>query len=835
MKKFFAKLKAFSLIEIMISLLVVSAITAAFAPVISKKIKQGTIYAGGQNIIKSGDSCSQFNHGEGKCKTCFKQACINCDYPTCTGYLSIRECKCTPCNSEECERCNSSGQCLKCNTGNYIGSDKKCHNCTYGKFCDGSSNIFECSRVTTNCEICASKNICTKCKNEYYLSSNSCKNCEAGYFCNGINHEICPDKTYSLGDATNCVKITEIANCVEYSKTSNTCATCKAGYYLKDNSCIKCPAGSYCPDGVNISSCTGTTYSTEGATSCSNSTNASNCASINHTTGACAKCNNGYYVNNNSCTKCSAGSYCDGYTKKDCTGTTYSTEGATSCSNSTAANCATYSKTENKCATCKYGYVMNNNKCELDTYYKLVYGLYVTKYNMGDYKDTQIASSANITIANAGSNCRNTKCCWTGSTSGSNCDASNGNYSGCNRTVCNWAAANAICANYKQDGRTWRLPTTGEMGNWVNYSVGLKNNGLMLCDSTKNANSAQCYSSNACSSKYNSTCNAYSVWSSDVIKQKDTSNILLGGYSYYYFYLSLQNGALNFASYVGENPTNNIFSGGIYGNNKYENYAGLSVRCVSDSIANCVAFSGSNTCTSCKKNYYLSNGKCTAVTKQEGCTAYSSTENKCITCEDAYDLNNGKCTFACKGSYYLKIGKLCVMKKNVGNFSTGTVSLFMSSYGVTEKSVDNDDKKCSDEKCCWYGNISGNSCDSSNGDYSGCNREVCNWAAANTICSKIKTGGKTWRLPSTSEMSNWLSYSKGKGNNGLMLCDMNSGYSSAQCGYKLSCSGATLAYCGPDTYWSNSKHNYYVKNGNWGGPDSNGAGYARSTRCVTSM
>ena len=112
---------------------------------------------------------------------------------------------------------------------------------------------------------------------------------------------------------------------------------------------------------------------------------------------------------------------------------------------------------------------------------------------MGDSKYTQIPQEAYVTMLKPGEACtKEGRCCWQGKTA-DHCSAYKAyDYDHCTRTVCTWEAANAICANYKQDNKTWRLPTTSEMSSWAQYSTGKGENGLMLCDSSSVATSSYC-------------------------------------------------------------------------------------------------------------------------------------------------------------------------------------------------------------------------------------------------------------------------------------------------------------------------------------------------------
>ena len=137
----------------------------------------------------------------------------------------------------------------------------------------------------------------------------------------------------------------------------------------------------------------------------------------------------------------------------------------------------------------------------------------VTKANVGDtyMYGPEISVSADVSVVNAGSICgSNTiddKCCWLGNnigqTSGDGCNDNNGGYSGCKRTVCTWEAAVAACENWAPVDETkgfWRLPRYDELKVWASkldtISVGKGTNGLQFCNS---------YSSSGCASCPNST------------------------------------------------------------------------------------------------------------------------------------------------------------------------------------------------------------------------------------------------------------------------------------------------------------------------------------------
>ena len=131
--------EGFSLVELMISLITVSLISAAFAPVISKKLSKNMISLTSSSPIK-----------------------LDC---------STIDSACNICNGTSCLLCNKN-----CEAGKYKNNSRcKCLNCT-----------------TLNCAECTSS-ACTKCQDGYYLENNECKVCPKGQKCpNGKTQELCP-------------------------------------------------------------------------------------------------------------------------------------------------------------------------------------------------------------------------------------------------------------------------------------------------------------------------------------------------------------------------------------------------------------------------------------------------------------------------------------------------------------------------------------------------------------------------------------------------------------------------------------------------------------------
>ena len=71
----------------------------------------------------------------------------------------------------------------------------------------------------------------------------------------------------------------------------------------------------------------------------------------------------------------------------------------------------------------------------------------MTKYNIGDKNELPIPSS--VKVVAPGTSCTSSgtsMCCWSGGKTAGSCNSANGDYSGCNRTMCDWRAANESCS-----------------------------------------------------------------------------------------------------------------------------------------------------------------------------------------------------------------------------------------------------------------------------------------------------------------------------------------------------------------------------------------------------
>lgn len=114
-------LRAFSLVELMVTLIVISCLVAALAPVITKKLKsQGITIVGGDDDSGGGEvstDCSGLFNED--CKLCNVNFCMQCEKVCTDGYYkNIARCNCLNCETytPNCATCDSVG-CLSCKSG----------------------------------------------------------------------------------------------------------------------------------------------------------------------------------------------------------------------------------------------------------------------------------------------------------------------------------------------------------------------------------------------------------------------------------------------------------------------------------------------------------------------------------------------------------------------------------------------------------------------------------------------------------------------------------------------------------------------------------------------
>ena len=123
--------EGFSLIELMISLITISCITAAFTPVITKKLKNSNVTVALSEVTTK---CDKFSS---HCTLCYSGKCIACSIACLNSeYKDNDKCACFPCTnySPNCLLCNAK-TCTKCSSG-YGIKNSGCEICPKGYYSD---------------------------------------------------------------------------------------------------------------------------------------------------------------------------------------------------------------------------------------------------------------------------------------------------------------------------------------------------------------------------------------------------------------------------------------------------------------------------------------------------------------------------------------------------------------------------------------------------------------------------------------------------------------------------------------------------------------------------
>ena len=172
-------LLGFSLVELMIALITVSCITAAFAPVISKKMNSNNIAARLSDVTYKCDSVVN-----SECKVCTKSnnTCLMCAKSCEAGQIAkTSTCDCENCNLSNCAICKwtddkqTAKTCTRCNPGYYL-SNGNCIICQAGKYCDGA-NMKDCKEGTISSSGASTCSPCPEGQYQPNLGQSACNNC----------------------------------------------------------------------------------------------------------------------------------------------------------------------------------------------------------------------------------------------------------------------------------------------------------------------------------------------------------------------------------------------------------------------------------------------------------------------------------------------------------------------------------------------------------------------------------------------------------------------------------------------------------------------------------
>lgn len=396
----------------------------------------------------------------------------------------------------------------------------------------------------------------------------------------------------------------------------------------------------------------------------------------------------------------------------------------------------------------------------------------ITRANMGDTYafGYEIPSSAGITVVDQSVSCGSsedytTKCCWTGETGyGNDIIQVNSNYSGKKRTVCNWNAANSICANFEPVAKTkgrWRTPTYDEVGKWDSKKLILNKttNNLQLC--YKESYSNDDYSGNE--HNYMPSCYENSFWHCE------------GSYYYQSTYNGIYTSCQPAYIWLNENSNQKFasrYSYGYGGRETVEKTRTASTRCmITDSNVRAIHNLGN------LPNTISSQADCNKLGRN---LMYLTAEQ-----------NGGVAA--------------CVIKFNLGDTYIGGYEIDKAA-GVNYAELGYSGNSLS----CFNGNnigdTSGSSCSitgNGNSTYSGCRRTVCAFSAADKGCQYLETVAGTkgyWRLPNSNEVKSWEKHLSeiqlNKGTNGLQLCDSGNNIQGS-----VYCSGRYYNL-GPSNFWT---------------------------------
>ncbi len=389
------------MVELLISLITVSIIVSAFAPVIQKKIHAGKkTFSQVAGITKN--CASKVNSN---CKLCFKEGseykCLKCGLTTLEKGKFVDNSTCTlkSCIAN-CTSCNNGTKCIKCKEGYGLSEDSKCVTCPVGTYSNGtnctpcapgtysnstaqakctgcSSNTYQANSGSTSCITCTNGTVTSdkktcNCNGGYYKNKDGvCTICPAGSYCANNTKQSCGTGKFSNSGASTCSTCTAGYSCTGGIISTNKCP---AGTYSNNGSCIPCPQGTYsnggtssctkCPDGWVCAN--GLLSVTQGGgckegyyiyqSKCVQCSANAICKGGN--SGVQTQCSSGTYYYNGSCITCPAGYRCSGGVKYACSSGQYSNSGASSCLSCPAG----YTCPDGILMVCPQGMYSQNNK-----------------------------------------------------------------------------------------------------------------------------------------------------------------------------------------------------------------------------------------------------------------------------------------------------------------------------------------------------------------------------------------------------------------------------------------------------------------------------------------
>ena len=347
------------------------------------------------------------------CKTCTFASPVTCQ-DCMSGYYLTDTFTCISCSSSGDFRTKSSDNVNLCKTpglSNCVvyASETECLRCsisadttyyvdrvsdgdTYGKCvtCDVTSGYFihdgGCYKCDSNCNICAGKDTCLKCNNNFFLTKSgkcvacfsACKKCDDESKCiecidgsylkmpNGEACDLCTGDGVTKEDST----IKKCWSCEDNCKVCSSsdlsiCTTCNDGYYKRGGICLPC--AEFCATCSELHSCTSCTNGYYLLTETVSGNERKRCDD-------CSK--KGYFINSLNCVACPKNCVtCSGLSV--CTQLKEGSFGVGDGDVCSIDNCAVCTQA-NDCTTCKANYFRKETDdvvscvkyCDTDGYYQ---------------------------------------------------------------------------------------------------------------------------------------------------------------------------------------------------------------------------------------------------------------------------------------------------------------------------------------------------------------------------------------------------------------------------------------------------------------------------------
>ncbi|KAL4474827.1 hypothetical protein ABPG74_001523 [Tetrahymena malaccensis] len=280
-----------------------------------------SFYVSNDKICQKCDaSCKTCNGGNNTdCLSCFngmnllstEKRCIVCG----DGYFINPSGQCSAC-IQNCRQCNDQSTCQFCMTNSsqsiYLDENKQCvTSCDLngGNFIQ-NDGVLKCQKCDTDCQVCESKTLCKKCKNNMSLilqSNNVDVKCGV---CNQSNYVDTQDQFCKKCDqscltcsgplTTNCLTCDQSKNMYKYP--DNTCNLCSGNFYVAGANCVQCAPECNGCDSNGCINCASGFYFIQGTKTC----------------GIC-DIQNGKFINSQTCMSCNQKcKTCSGLTEQDC-------------------------------------------------------------------------------------------------------------------------------------------------------------------------------------------------------------------------------------------------------------------------------------------------------------------------------------------------------------------------------------------------------------------------------------------------------------------------------------------------------------------------------------